>query len=68
MLGARGMPVIDWGNESVTPPRLCFNEARSCGNVAERLANAFDCLIQAEIEVDEGGAGPDPGLQFFPGN
>lgn len=68
MLTAIGMRIIHWGYKSIPTLGVRLNEARSCCQVAERLADSIDCLIQATIKIDERVARPDPGLQLLSGH
>jgi len=60
--------LLDRGNEPIATSRQSLNKARILRLIAERLTYLVDCPVKALIEVDKGVVGPDPLLQFLPGD
>src|SRR5690242_8517854 len=53
--------------KSIPFPRQSLHVSRPLGRVAQRLAEARDCQVQAVVPIDESAIRPDLLPQFFAG-
>jgi hypothetical protein len=52
-------------NELVSTAWQRLDVARGLGRIAERVANARNCVVKAVVEIDEGVSRPDFSPKFF---